>query len=345
MIIPAYLLFILVSFFSLVGREKIVYNRYIYVLFALILILFAGLRIGDAFPDYITYVDYYYRIVTGDIVFVEYSFFLIAHAVNFLTGNVIYLFLIYAIIGVSIKLYAIKQLSHLVFLSIVLYIANIYIVQELIQIRSGIASGILLLCIKPIFDKNLRKFLFLVLIAVFFHTSAIMILPLWFLNSRKINVYFWAVLIPIGYLIAFSKITLLTFIPVPFIQEKLDIYLSYKEYGQDGFNNINIFNVLFLFKCILAYIMLIYRNNIFCYNKYSILLLKIYLLSLFCFVGMSSIATVAFRMQGFYEVVEIILIPYMIYIFKPLYISKFIPVIISLFILTVLIFNSHLIFF
>ena len=157
---------------------------------------------------------------------------------------------------------AIKQMSQLCFLSIVIYIANTFLVQELIQIRAGIAAGILLFCIKPILERRWKKFILLVITAFFFHSSALAVLPLWFLKPNRLNVYFWGLLIPIGYVFAFLHINIF-FFSVPLVQDKIDIYLSLQDT-----EDINLFNVLFIIKCFIGYLFLYYSSLLYFYNKY-----------------------------------------------------------------------------
>lgn len=304
-----------------------------------ILICFSTFRNGNSFPDYINYVAYYDSILYGETVFVEYSYVVITYLANFLFHDVVGVFLIYACLGVVLKLYAIRQLSNLCFLAILIYVANTYLVQELIQIRAGVASALLLLCIKPIYEKNLRKFLLLFFVAFFFHSSAAFILPLWFLKSKTMNRCLWALLVPVGYVVAILNFNVLSFFSIPLLQEKIDIYLSIS--GQE---EINIFNTLFLLKCFIAYLFLYYSPTIERYNKYYLILLKIFILSLFCFLFFSAVPTIAFRSQGLYEVVDFILIPYMIYMFRPWSMGKIVPVLIGGVYIFLIAIHAHLIF-
>lgn len=319
--------------------KKNEWNRFLYVFVAVCLISFSTFRIGEAFPDYQNYVDYYQRIISGETVWVEYSFILIAYVSDFLFNNVIGIFFIYALLGVCLKLYSIRQLSKLCFLSILIYISNTFLVQELIQIRAGIAAGILLLCIKPILERRWKKFILLVITAFFFHSSALAILPLWFLKPDKLNVRLWGLLVPIGYIFAFSHINIF-FFSVPLVQDKIDIYLSLQDT-----EDINLFNVLFIIKCFIGYLFLYYSSLLYSYNKYIFLLLKIYILSLFSFLFFSSTPTIAFRLQGLYEVVDIVLFPYMIYVFKPWSLGKFIPISVAVMYIYLLAYHSKLIFY
>ena len=320
-------------------KKKVEWNSFLYWIIGVVLVGFSTFRIGDAFPDYTNYVEYYYSVIRGESVFVEYSFYIITYIATFLFHSPLGVFFIYGLSGVFLKLCAIKQMSQLCFLSIVIYIANTFLVQELIQIRAGIAAGILLFCIKPILERRWKKFILLVITAFFFHSSALAVLPLWFLKPNRLNVYFWGLLIPIGYVFAFLHINIF-FFSVPLVQDKIDIYLSLQDT-----EDINLFNVLFIIKCFIGYLFLYYSSLLYFYNKYIFLLLKIYMLSLFSFLLFSSTPTIAFRLQGLYEVVDIVLFPYMIYIFKPWSLGKLIPISVASMYIYLLAYHSKLIFY
>lgn len=133
-------------------------------------------------------------------------------------------FLIFAIIGVSLKILAINRLSSMPFLSLWAYICLYFILHEMTQIRAGIAAGIFLLSIPDICNRNLKKFIIKVLFASLFHYSAIVMLSLYFLNLRKISIIYFFLPV-IGLFLAYfglSKILLLNF--TDFLPE----FLSYK---------------------------------------------------------------------------------------------------------------------
>ena len=114
------------------------------VVLGVLLFVLAGFRKGSQFPDYSSYLILYEDIKSGDVI-VELSFLYIAKLVHFIFNNVLFLFLIYALIGVSLKLKSIRQLTDLWLLSLVVYASNFFILHEMIQIRVGVYAGFLLL--------------------------------------------------------------------------------------------------------------------------------------------------------------------------------------------------------
>ena len=77
-------------------------------------------------------------------------------------------------------------------------------------------------------------------------------------------------------------------------------------------------------------------------NVYSILYLKIYALSLAALVLLSDIPVLAFRISELFQVIEIVLLPLLVYTFKSKYMGKFVVICIALMISFVNIFYIKL---
>ncbi|WP_264566688.1 EpsG family protein [Flavobacterium sp. N3904] len=334
--------FIALSVFVIVPQKSNINKSICFLSIGFFLVLIAGFRNDDVDRDYKNYLLAYYSnyettrfepTLTIIVTFVKYTF-----------NNPIFLFVIYAIIGVSLKFVAIKQLSKLYLLSALLYVSNFFILQEMTQIRVGIASGILLLCIKPLYERNFKNFFFLTLIAISFHYSSVIILPLWFLNpfSLKRNLYFS--IVPLSYLMVFCGLTLGFLIERLPIEQVQKLYTMYKLQIENGEGDvINLFNSLQVLRCCIL-LFLIYKIDILSLrNRYSILLVKIYTIALSCFVIFSDIPVVSFRISELLSIVEIVLIPFLLYVFKEKKIAVLFPITIGLFMLLINLFYIKLI--
>lgn len=338
-----FFLFSLIAVFP--PKENI--NKYVlYLVLGLILVLISSFRPEQGNPDYAVYRKLYEDAKTWDAI-VEPSYFLISQLVYLVFDNILYLFIIYACLGVYLKLTAIKQLTDLWFLSLMVYVSYFFILHEMVQIRAGIATAFLLLSVKPIYDRNLKLFLVLVLLATFFHVSSLIILPLWFLgifkDRKKVNTYFLILVLPIAYGIYFLKMTLLNFIPIPYVQEKIDLYTQLQELETDAFlTDINVFNFVFLAKIIIYYFLVYKRELLMTRNKYTVLLLNIYAISLFMYPALAAMPVMAGRVSEFLGVVEIILIPLVYYVFRPHYVGTLLVLVWSLGIIMVNLFKSKL---
>lgn len=295
--------------------------------FSILLILFAGLRSSDSVMDYDNYLDYY----NWGSENIEPTFTIISTIVKYLFDNYIFLFITYAIIGVSLKALSIKQLSQLSIFSLAIYVSNFFILHEMTQIRVGVASGLLLLSIKPLFERNWKKFLIICIFASMFHYTAVVIAPLYFLNPKKITKLFWIAIIPFAYLIHFLGINLTSFIgliPIHGIERLWDIYSSEIDIDQ-----INVFNSVQVLRCLISMYLLFFTDKIVERNKYFPILIKIYVVGIAVFVMFIDMPVISFRISEIFYIVEIILIPFIFYTFNEKRIGYLIPFIIGLFFL------------
>lgn len=331
-------LFLIVTIITILNPK---HKNVFFFILGLLLFLLAGFRDGTTVKDYTSYVSLY-NDPSWDI---EFSFSFISWIVrHFFFNHIVFLFLIYAFLGVILKLKAIEQLSTFIFFSILIYISHFYILHELTQIRVGVASGFFLLCIKPIYERNWRHFLLYSICAILFHYSAIIILPFWFIWNHKINIYVFAVLIPIAYLFYFFNINVvrifISFVPLEHVQQK---YLQYAIDQKSGLSKINVFNSVFIIKCIIYYILLWKSSLLNERNKYAPLLLKVQGIALASLIIFSNMPVFGFRISELLGIVEIITIPMLLHIFRPIWIIKIILVVIAVFMLMMNIFYVKLV--
>ena len=149
-------------------------SKALFVFCGICLIIIAGFRDGSEMPDYATYQGLYDQGISYNFMYlIELSFIYIVKLSHLIaSGNAVVLFVIYAILGVSLKLYAITKISTLYFFSLVIYISNYFILQEMIQIRAGVATAFILISLVFVYNRNLKLFLASIGLAIFFHYSS-----------------------------------------------------------------------------------------------------------------------------------------------------------------------------
>lgn len=339
MIATLFFAFFITSFFVLFPLTNKIVSKWTFYFLCLFLILFAALRDGDSVRDYAQYILMYENINEGYSILTDPTYIWI----SMISRSSLMLFFIYAILGVGLKLIAIKQLSELWLLSLVIYISNFYILHEMTQIRAGVAAGILLLCIKPIYERDWKRFLLFCVIAFLFHASAIIMFPLWVLGYKKSRRLLLILSIPIAYLIYFSGINLVGIVPIPGIEEKIMIYQKLQEQDIAGFAKINVFNLVFLAKIVIFYLLIWKYEVIIAYNKYAAIFMKIFCISLISFPIFAVMPVMGFRISELFGVIEIVLFPLIFYVFKPQIVSKLLVLMIGFVVLSISIFYSELI--
>ncbi len=336
---------LLISFFCLISIIALLPLRFSLssrIYFLVLWVIFFGIAAfrGDVDFDHKGYEE---MLSNSQSLIVEPSFIFFSYLINtFLEGTPIYLFVAYAIIGVTIKFISIYKLTELLFFSLIIYLGNFFILHEMTQIRAGVASGFLLLCIKPIYERNFKSFILFAIIAFTFHYSAVVIFPLWILgnNPRKIWLFFS---IPISYVIYFADLNLIRVIPIPGVQEKILMYQSISEFELFDIKKTNVFSLVFIGKILIFYILLYKFDWVESKNKYFPILMKVYCLSLISYLIFTHIPAFSTRVSELYGIVEIIIIPFLIYVFSPNYISKIFVVCTGLGFLLITLFYSKII--
>lgn len=337
-----FLIFAITCVLSLSPIRGVKTKMSFFLLLWFLMVCYAAFRDGAAVGDYVTYVQMFQDVNDGFTTLTEPSFVYFSQFVGAFGGGVIYVFVFYALIGVSLKFIAIHRLTELWFLSLVVYLSNFFILHELTQMRGGVAAGFLLLCIKPIYDRDWKRFLLFSTCAILFHYSALVILPLWILGHKPRKTWLF-VSIPIAYIVYFSGINLIGTIPIPAIEAKLEMYQRVQEFGSDNWSAINVFNLVFICKILIFYMLLWKYELIACRNKYSIVLMKVYCISLMAFPIFATMPVVGFRISELYGIVEIILIPLLYYVFTPRIVSRFIVIVIAMIVVFISVFYSKLI--
>lgn len=237
----------------------------IYCIFILLLILtfIAGTRTIGVDPDslqYATLVDGFHSLSGDYYLQKEPGFWLIVWFSYLFSDPVKVFFLLYALVAIIIKFSGFYKFSPYPFLSILMYIGFYYILQEMTQIRIGLASGFLLYAYYFLAKGDKKRFLITAFISVIFHYSTIILLAFYFLNPNKKIGLSYLILPVLGFGISqvggSSDIIRLLFSVLPsFITYKAGLYFNLQESG--GLDNrqsiVFGFGTLFLYGILLFF--------------------------------------------------------------------------------------------
>ncbi|MEN5233469.1 EpsG family protein [Sphingobacterium faecium] len=346
-----YIILFLICAFIVIPTSKKVDSVLFCILFSFSFIFFAGFRPQEASTDYVVYVELFNDLNTDITLqnllgFAEPTFVLIGSLIKSLGLPVVWLFIIYAIIGISFKTAAILKYSEFIIPSLLVYYSNFFLLHEMTQIRVGVASGIFLLAVQYIYQKEKWKYFGCIGLAILFHYSAVVYLPIYFLNANEINKKKYYSIIIISIVIGFLKIPFidyLKYVPIETIQKKQELYSGVLEMGIMS-TNINLFNVAVLIDIFICLIFLYNCDFIAKKNRYFILFLKIYIVGLCSFYILASFPPIAFRIKELFIVSQFISIPFLFYLFptrKSISIS--ILILICLLFLYINTYNTHLV--
>lgn len=322
-----YFIFLLILSLYILGENNYKFRIIFLFISALILFVIAAFRSKGVDNDYGGYESMfnsantlsYYLHNIGELMINNYPMVLIVSSIskNLFHTGVGFLFLVYAFFGVSFKIKAIKELSPFLLLSVLIYFSNFFLLHEMTQIRSGVATGLLLLSIPSIEKKHFLNFMKYVLLASLFHYTALIFIPLYFISTKKINITLYMTL-----LIGSISIFLLNISIHHFINILGDNPLTHRyfvqtdTFSQGNSTEINPFNILAILHLVLSFFFLMKAKTMALKNKYSLILIKIYIFSIVIFYLFSDLPVFAFRLYEVLTVVEIILIPFIIYVIK-----------------------------
>ena len=338
MVISLVLLFVtcvLLSFFEeqLRDRDKLV----LYVVFGVAMILIAGMRAVGSTPDTEAYEELFYK-DTDSVAMILYepSFNLIINFLQSLSVGVNALFFTYAIISVPIHLSLFWKVSKLPLLTLTIYISYYFMMHEMVQIRAGVAAGLFLWAVYFHVEKKKLLTLLFLLLAVFFHYSAIAgfaiflftgSLPKW----QRVVLY---TLVPVGLVAYFCNLDLVTLLPAELVGEKVLYYREVEEKGnsdlQEGWKLK--YNLLIWLNFLVYYVCLYFHDEIVKHFKYVTIAIKVQAYG-FCFLffvyGISHV--IANRMNDFFSVASILLWTASFYVFVPSLLSKLLNNLVSTF--------------
>jgi hypothetical protein len=277
-------------------------------------------------PDYETYVGRYNEAISDNFsFFIEVSFTYLAKLSNLIKpGNAIVLFILYAFIGVTLKMISIKNLTQLWLYSLIIYVSNYFILHEMIQIRAGVATGFVLLSIVPLYNRQFIKFFVLIGLATFFHYSSLMFLLLWFLKPKKYNKTLYISLIISAFLFQLIGLDIINFslshLPFFSIDPRSLTYLSEQS------TEINVFSIFMITRIIILIYFTYFVNRIEIFNKYIFILLKLYALGIFFYITFSMYPVLAVRISYTLMASEIFIIPTLIFTIKEYYLARLIVI-------------------
>lgn len=302
-------------FIASLTSSQMIKDRIITFMFiaSLLIITFKEPLTDSNLSDLEMYKDFFNE--NGHIEGIEYSFTLIKNIVKSLGFGFMTFLFVYGFISTYFKYKAINLYSSNVMLSLLLFYSYFFMLHGLIQIRAGVASGLLMFSLGAIYDRKLLKFLIIVAAAVFFHVSSVLMLPLYFLNPYKINIKLCVIALLIGLSFAVLAIdisSIVSMIPEGMIKYKVQGYLLYSD--RDIFNLSECFGTLLRLPIIIFLLMKV--SLLESKSKYVYLLLKIYIYGFLLFCSFVNVVPmISGRLFEFFQVLEILLFPLLIFCF------------------------------
>lgn len=284
----------------------------------IILILIVVLR-SEAMADYSNYLDAY-ALETKRF---EPAYHLLYWLLHSLTLPAYSFILVMGILTVGIKWEAVKKMSTLPLMSLMIWMADMIILQDMVAIRAALAGSIGLWVAGYSYKQEKIKMWLCILISICCHYSALIFLIIPLFSTTKPYRFIYVVGIGISLvlgIIEFSITDFLGIINLAFVENLYEMYQYQK--------GINVLNLLVVGKVLVCIALWCKINEIQKLNPVCVVLLKMYTLGIVMFFLCSKMISVALRFGELLWVSEIILFPYLAYILGKKYfkIGKLLPI-------------------
>lgn len=235
-------------------------------------------------------------------------------------------FAVIASFSVLLKMRAINKMTTMPIFSIMIWLSEILIIQDMIAIRSACAASLLLWIIYFKMNRQNKWMWISIACAICCHYTSIIYLILPFISSNKTRKILYITSLIASMLLAYIGFSIISILPGTYSSMYNDLLTAYSK--QEAANP---FNLLQLFRCGICLLLWYTIPKIGELNKYLVICIKSYTIGCILFFLSSQMISVAFRLEELFIVTEIILIPYLSFLYysRISKISKLIPIIIG----------------
>lgn len=315
--------FIILAIFAFLGTFRIKGVKRIlplYVLAFVLLVFHDGFRweVGTDWAPYYNYFEHCTSPEAQSLGF-EVGYSLLNQIVYLLTGSYSVFLIIHAcILYIAVFIFC-KQYSLYPILSIFLYYC--LLIGNLGMNRQFLALVFVFISIRYIIERNLFKFLLCIIVGFLFHSSIILFLPAYIIGNKVLSTKFIIIILLLSIGIYFSGI--INHIPNSValllpgnLQSKYEIYTSKES------QSISIVNIVLglLIRMSFLLVLLVFRKRFASspIKERFNLFLNLYLVSIVIYIifNGSVLQIIVSRGLLYYNIVSIIIIPYILALFK-----------------------------
>lgn len=190
--IPYYVVLILVSIITILGiliKKKVV-SKFVVILTSIILIVVSGLRwkVGTDYGNYIfSYSRRKEEWLFSLINFDEPGIGILAKIGSFIYDDYVSMFFLVAVMTIGLCIWTISKYSNNFTFSILIYIFIGAWHNSFNGIRQYAAAAIIFAGHRYIYDRKFLRYLLVIVCAMLFHKTAIIMVPIYFVANKKIN--------------------------------------------------------------------------------------------------------------------------------------------------------------
>ena len=236
------------------------------------------------------------------------------------------LFFIYAVITIPMKCVLLYNLTDYVFTAMLIYIPVYFLLQDVVQIRTGAAMAFLLLSLFLSCRENHLLSVVAFVIGVLFHYSALAFLPVLIWGNRRLGIalrVMLALMVPLGFLLYFLNYDLLSFLPSSLTEGKIDFYKEAAETSDKWSEYIVPYkNLYLLVKCLLLWLCLVFYDTILKYNRYGSICIVMLAASVFVNLSLATIPVIAGRIGDLYGISDAVTFTFCLHFVRPSWVVR-----------------------
>ncbi len=277
------------------------------------LILFVGTRL-EIGNDWENYTRYFY-LINSEVLSkkFELGYTYLNLFVKRMGGGINEVFLLSSVIIILLTARSINFYTNLWFIPMLLYLRFSYLQTNMMFVRQGIALAIFLFSVRYIYGKNMYKYMMLISLAMLFHLSAIILVPLYFiLNKRLSTRWYFIILLSSFCILPFNLIEMVAnYIPIEFVRDKVTSYLTSDIWNKSNNISFSTFERLFI-----VCTSLIFYRKIDNSNAYFRIFFNLYFLGVVAYFITFNSYVFSERISIYCNVAAIFLLSYYFCLFK-----------------------------
>lgn len=246
----------------------------------------------------------------------ERGFFLLGVLVKTFTSSVVAYFTFIAALTYLFLFDDLRKLSIYPFIGLCVYLARFMTGREMTQIRAALAIAVIIWGTRYVKRNEYWKCLAVIILAYYFHTSAIVALPMLFFNKftfSKVQIYWGLVLsfIIAGFYGGFIK----DFVSSSdFVNEMARSYVE--EGSEKAFSN-DLTNPMIYYQVFILFIFTYFEDKLSKLTPYYYVIRNAYFYSTVILIVLCQYAVLAARTSTIFATYEIAMIPLFVMLFRP----------------------------
>jgi hypothetical protein len=320
------------SFFDLIRTEHIT-KKTIFVFLTMLLILFAGTRYETG-NDWVEYTKVFNNIPPINEILnnwqelalyrMEAGYLLLNSFVKWCGGTINDVFLIACFFTIILLFSTFRRYAILPLITILLYMRYGYLQFNTMFVRQGLAVSLFFFSLKYIANKNAIKYFLINLIGFFFHSSLLVVFPIYFIVRKRFSDLTLIIAVAVAIVLSFfNAMNVLVNIMPNVVQLAVMNYMESGVWGDiQGKFNIAIIEKITIFGICLYFRKTLERK----YNSFN-LLFNLFVVSIIAYYSLFQMYVFQQRITVIFQLSTIFIIPYILSLFNHEKIIKYVTVV------------------